>query len=410
MSIPEEQHRPSKVLVIGSTGHELATECVEWSDEFPYLGDFDLIIVHVPSYVPDVGVEEQHRMARMREQLTDVMQANTSLVCIAAPPGLGVYVNVGNGRAAVPCNYLWSPIALFPTQMSGHETVSVIPDEYFGHVSEWKYYFEKDAWRAHKPWSARLGEALLTNKANKLLAFSLQPSRYGVTLAPISVYPPTRPPQLGIDILLRRFLGHTPTRNIRMPAWARSMRLPGESESERKADTLRASLSVVDRSLEKYNYYKGLLTEQGRTLEDLVSNAFEELDVPLMRRQVTGAGLREDFVLSEGQFAIPIEVKGHRKGMSERDLNQLIARLGVPQEKPKYLCRGVLIGNPWMEEKPSKRKKAFESSLVEIAGIYHIRLLSTRELLNAVVAKIQNDPLAGSFKKTLLSDSGIVSF
>ncbi len=190
------------------------------------------------------------------------------------------------------------------------------------------------------------------------------------------------------------------------PPWAVKLRLPGEKEVEEGAGRLRTGLQLAEDQLEKFRYFKALLTEQGPNLEEVVSSAFELLGMPLSRPATTGAGTREDFVYLEAGCRIPIEVRGHKKGMEEKDLNQLISRLGEAHQRGNNRCRGILVGNPLLEEEPAKRRHAFETSLVEKALPWELCLLSTGELLEAVTSALRGEGKAKEFKTKLLDTVG----
>ena len=191
-----------------------------------------------------------------------------------------------------------------------------------------------------------------------------------------------------------------------MPPWALKLRLPGEEQISTQVDSLNEQLSGANDTLHQFRYFKALLTEQGANLEEVVAKAFELLDMPLSKPANTGAGIREDFVFQAGGHGFSIEVKGHAKGMTERDLNQLTSRLADAPTGGVDKCRGILVGNPFLNQEPPSRRNAFEPSLVEKALPWRICLLSTSELLNAVVARLGRDQKASEFKDRLISTVG----
>lgn len=396
--------------MIGSKGHALAAACVEWEDEIPYLGDFDVVVAFVPGYKgPDTSQEVQ-RLRTLRARFRDVLEANTWLICICAPPSENSEIEI-IGRSGFPVaqNYLWCPVILSPTAVNGTQVVA-IPGygEYFNQVKSWQYYFELNAWRSYGYWTVELAEIALKNKAEKLLGFSLAPRHGARRLNPIWLYPPTNPPERGINILLEQMVGHKPKGRITLPPWAIQLRLSGETDLEQQTSELNEELEVAQGKLDTYRYLKALLTEQGENLEELVETAFELLGMHLVRPSRPSAGKREDFVFEEGDYRIPIEVRGHRKGMEEKDLNQLISRLVERSTPSAFTCRGILVGNPFLEQEPDKRRAPFETSLIEKAKPFNISLLGSTQLLNTVVKILQGQDIAARFKSELLMTAGVV--
>jgi len=93
--------------------------------------------------------------------------------------------------------------------------------------------------------------------------------------------------------------------------------------------------------------------------------------------------------------------------MLEKDLNQLISRLADANANHNYPCKGILIGNPFLEQELDKRRYPFEPSLVEKAEPWNVCLLSTTQLLKAAVSALNNEQKAEKFKNKLLNTVGV---
>jgi hypothetical protein len=158
--------------------------------------------------------------------------------------------------------------------------------------------------------------------------------------------------------------------------------------------------------LTEYERLKGIVGLQGSALEVSVEVVLKKLGLVFTP---TGTNKEDGNLQIKSGYSIPVEIKGHeRKGSSERDLRQVIARLDDSSSTQKL--RGLLIVNPFfrLTGVEEKGKKVFESSVVEQAKLFGIALLDTRVLLEFLEDHLVNK--TNSLSEAIAEGGGLIKY
>lgn len=411
---------PKKILIIGSYGHAAADACVGWRGSFPYLGDYHLIIIDLQSLYEsafDDAVEE--RFSQIRNQINEIIWANSEIVCITAPTMTkGGSIEQEGKHFPSMSNYHWCPIYLSFVKQSGESFEKKPKGGYFDFVKKWTHFL--DLWnmgpyrlqkRAH--FTPRFDD-LLTNLAKRRLSFRLRFAEYDmgeydmpvseVVSNPITFLPPPTEISIkgAIDYLLKQERGIRDDERMELPEWSEKILVAGEEKTRREIEERKAlskqlegELEAYDASLSEIIRYKALLTEEGEGLENIVEKTFKVLNV----KTKPGPKLKEDRIIVDSSTGeeIPMEIASSEKSIPERKLNQLIGRLTDERRPEKTKCRGVLVGNHYrttpLDELFRGRKAPFEPDIIKKAKMFDICIVSTLELFKAVNAKLQGEEI-----------------
>lgn len=413
-----------KILVIGSKGHDLATRCVDWLEPFPYLGDYHNVIFNMQTLTDEV-IEKLLEKAPVKfhtvqEDVLDAIWGNTTITCVTQEP-LDMDSLFGLD------NYQWCPISLSFKTREGKRFEKDINTGYLRYVRKWSHFLETYSlphyYKSRSlPEHSLVFQSILKNMSGKSLAFEIRIKEYIATYTglttkselsqPLYFLPPTTeiPVHDGINLLIKTLAGRI-SEDIQLPNWAKKISLPGEAQILTKTkkyreeiDALKAQITEHNNNLGKLERYKGLLTADGETLEEVVDEALEFLDINVERGPIK----KEDRVFSEEDATIPIEIKGRKASIPEKDLRQIIVRLRDENSKT-YKTRGMLVGNHYkltqVDNNLKGREKAFEPNVVEQAKKFDICLVSTLEIFRALRKKLAGEDI-GKFKKTLFNTVG----
>jgi hypothetical protein len=428
-----------KILVIGSYGHTLGDKCVSWSESFPYLGDYDAIIINLQSLYEDLCNETMgKKLIEMRQEINEIIWASTEIICITAPTK-----NWGGFYAGelppVYSNYHWCPIYLYFETKSG-ESFKEEKSGYFNFVKKWthfleKYYEEPYKIQKRKEFMPRV-EPLLQNKANKPLAFELYfieyylahqyatPTEVVRSNSIIFLPPPTEIPiKDAIDYLLKDIRGLKEVEKYMPPEWVNKIEVYNErsiqKEISKKIGLIQSSQKELDdlqRNLSSLIKYKQLLTEggegeAGNRLENIVEESLKLIGIEIK----PGPKYKEDRIIIDPvtKEEIPLEIGGFIKSIPERKLTQLIGRLTDEKRPQKIKCRGVLIGNHYkdvsLDENLRGRKDPFEPDVIRKAESFDVCLLPTIELFKAVNSKLKGEDVL-NFVNKIFNQKGLLNF
>jgi hypothetical protein len=436
-----------KILVIGSINHRLADKCISWKemkslpDKIPYLGDFHILIINLQTLLEsDLDEKMKKVFDKMREEINEIIWANTSIICITAPTIKMKLNNLFIPNYDSISNYDWCPFNLYFTKKEGEsfgkeDRLTEILPKYSKHIKKWSHFLENYDLGKYKPQKRKYAKiliaSLLTNLANKRLAFVVAFKEYnkysiiGTTYKkdeihsnPIFFLPPTTEISIeeAIDYLLEEIRGVT--KESVLPKWAENIKIYGEEELLKKIKEkeelerkLKNELEKDKLELSKLIKFKKLLTTNGEELENIVEETFKLLGVEVKN----GPKGKEDKIIidPDTNSEIPVEITGAKYSIPEKKLNQLIGRLVDEEriEKIKCKCRGILIGNHYKEIELQERGRPFESEVIKKAEVFKIGLLSTIELLKAVNAKLSGEEdKIKKFIKAIFNTPGEILF
>ena len=134
--------RDTKVLVIGSSGHQYV-DCIEWAyDDYPNIVDYALIVLNVRSIteeflrkIPLKTIQKiQFSIIRFLRSGGDLIVLTDFFKSVKRTELLDDYCN----------NYFWSPISFNLIEESGNtiEGDSDVLQSYYNEFKKWHYYFE----------------------------------------------------------------------------------------------------------------------------------------------------------------------------------------------------------------------------------------------------------------------------
>lgn len=422
------------ILVIGSKGHKHA-DCVDWTDKIPYLGDYLLIILDLTT----LTIQEMKKLCsnnqylvldKLKKQINEIIWAKAHIRCIT---NKNLYYHYESEDVSIT-NYDWCPVSIEFKDETGNK-FDRERKGYLSYVESWTHYFNDDeSDLSNKKGTYRLmynkhvffrPDEFLNNRANKKLAFSLTALEYslGYNKEPVDIkesnpiyfYPPTTKISVkdGIDCLIEQILG-VKEQVIKLPSWTEKTQF--KKELELIAEMERSNKAIIEETkklegnrqiLDNLIRFKGLLTEDGEVLEELVEGAFKLFGINLEKPE----GKKEDRRFCFKEDIIPIEIKGKIASIPERDgLNQLIGRM--KGEPPKnFKAHGVLIGNHYKEtpldEKLEGRKRAFEPDVVKKAEDFNCCLISTLEIFKFIDKKLSGEEVDREFQDRLFNTVGL---
>lgn len=430
-----------KILVIGSSGHSLADKCIEWEEikssheEFPYLGDYHLIIINLQTLHESDITKMDEQFKKIRKQINEIIWANTEIICITSPTIVKGEIKTDYEFKIVPqiSNYHWCPIYLNFVKQKGESFEEKPSGGYFDFVKKWSHFLED--W-SKKNYILQKGEyveehfeKLLKNLAKKLLSFKLyfveiDLSDKEFTSNPIIFLPPPTEISMeeAINYLLKEARGITGIKENELPVWTEKLKIYGEERIKRKIEKKKKLKEKYEMELEEHKLklsqiikFKRLLTTNGEELENIIEETFKLFGIDIKR----GEKGKEDRIVIDPstKSELPVEITGVKKSIPEIKLNQLIGRLGNEErlKKIKCKCRGILIGNHYKDTPLNYnlegRRTPFESDLIKKAETCKIALLSTLELFKALNAKFQKkDKKIKSFINKIFNKPGEIKF
>lgn len=420
------------ILVIGSKGHKFA-DCVGWIDNMPYLGDYLHIILDMSSLTEQtlkiLVTKKKDALVNLREAIREILWVKARIYCITQPD---FYIEDDPFESY--SNYDWCPIGLLFRKESGEKFNKKL-EGYLSHVEKWSHFLNEEKLEQVVSGNHRYNllkkkygffnvESILNNMADKKLAFKITIIEYDADYSkkpieiiesnPMVFYPPTTKVAVkeGIDILIGEISG-IQERTVILPSWVEDIRLKKEKDLraaiEQNTKTILAVTAEIEtqkKDLDNIIKFKGLLTEDGTTLEDLVEETLGLFGISVEKVE----GNKEDRIFRFKDDIIPIEIKGKTASIPERDgLNQLIGRLKYDPPK-NFKAHGILIGNHYkkvpLDAELKGRKKAFEPDVVKKAEEWNCCLISTLEIFQFLDRKFSGENIDGEFQDRLFNTIG----
>ncbi|MBI4963524.1 MAG: hypothetical protein HY913_09635 [Desulfomonile tiedjei] len=259
-----------------------------------------------------------------------------------------------------------------------------------------------------------IGEVFLKNKAGNFVGFTWKVHRGRIVFLPRSLEY-VDPVKL-INVLVE---GARPylTDNFRTPApdWTKSFLVPGEAEIlasiesvEKERALIEAKLGALTEDKNELAEFRGLLYEQGRSLEEVVLRALNLMGFAADRFRQDD--MEHDVVMESNEGRALAEVEGKdRKPINVDKIDQLSRVVDEDFNERGDYSHGVLIGNPFRLVPLDQRGEPFTEKARKAAERKQFGLLTTAELFKAVV-KILENPEEEDFKlgcrKAILETKG----
>ena len=417
-----------RILVIGSRDYDGPWKTVAWSGEFPYVADYDAVVVDLTSLdqetlsaicdtrtpntgyatgFPRGGMSMRNQLRERMGDFQQLLKSGGDVYCIASEileSDLRC-VNRDGGDDPLYTSLDWCPLRFRFKQRQG-DTLAVHDEffrEYFSLVKKWTAVVapEIDDSRLFgepslagvilKVGNVAAGSYLLevsplaTNRANEHVGVGIRWSGKISGLASaksgtLAVLPPPSAASIeeAIETLCRAIGGRG---HEDPPGWIPLVEVPGDSELEEKIDVLRTKAAELERERSRKAQLRTLLYESGDALERAVGEALGELGFDVH----WPVGKREDLAIHwEGRDAY-VEVKGKTKGFSLTDLRQLGHYLEDAQLDQRPV-KGIFVGNHWRKRARAKRGDPFPQNVIAYAAKRSIALVTTTTLFDAICA------------------------
>jgi hypothetical protein len=334
----------------------------------------------------------------------------------------------------------WAPLPINAAEEPGEGYVLKADGfaRYFALVRRWSHVFRtrytKDQLdplvedELPAPGSCRLVYQVLatdwqSNPIGMLLAFSFYGASHQIGVEPepyftsgpfVVLQPPSETSEEeAIRVLLQEACGFA--LGTAPPAWAASVSMPGDAarrqavaEGQTRLAEAEKAYEAAVRESEQAEAFKDLLFEKGLRLQELVQRTFETMGVHTGPSEVS-----DEFMLTDGEKVL-VEVKGHgKKGISGRDLSQLMKDLANHLAEVGEDVKGLLVGNAWAELPPEQRdigdKDTFPANVIRTAKNRNVALLSTAELFKTYCAYLESKVDAETILRRIRDAAGPVA-
>lgn len=354
-----------RILVIGDKKIKGVTKSLSWEDlvdGLPVFGDYDRVLINLESLT--VSSLARINVPHFPFKINEALRASTHIYCLTAPK------ITANNRS----NYDIFPFKIDAVNEKGEAFQGDTNNEYCRKVTQWSSYLRHEI---KTPWIG--STALMTRHGYPLhLHIESNMASYGS----LSFFPPQNIEGESAFGSLFKYIFSGKKEELKLPDYIDSYLVPGESDllTQREADAkaiqdLSERVEKNSKSLHEISSKKGILAFKGRALAKSVSKVLNEVGLPFGGIEV----YEEDGMLNIDENEIPVEIKGHDKGMEMDDLRQVLQR-GPKAKTEDGMPKGILIGNPYAGTSLDKRGIDFEPNLVEGAMPFEICLLSTRVL------------------------------
>ena len=382
-----------RTLVIGEKEIKGATKCLTWEElntENTALGDYENVFLNLET----LSVADLRKISttRIAKKIAEALVANTKIYCLTAP-------NISGNTN--------SRYSIFPFKITTiHETGEAFTDKkndpYYKRLKKWGFYLEHEEARG---W--RFSSLLQTRHGFDLALFAELDRFYGY----IIFYPPqTLNSGESSFKNLFDYILKDKDEVPKLPDFINNLKVEGENdlitaitEDRKSIEELTERVKENDNKLKDVKSKKGILAFKGKPLEMAVGKVLNEIGVNFGGIEV----YEEDGMIELEGNSIPVEIKGHDKGMTMDDLRQIIQR-GPKAKTKEEVIKGVLIGNPYAGTPLENRGIDFESNLVKAAIPFNICLLSTSVLFKYWQSYRMNKQ--SLLPKKILNQRGILKF
>lgn len=214
---------------------------------------------------------------------------------------------------------------------------------------------------------------------------------------------------------------HIETSSTPAPDWVASVEYNLTSEKKhldeisiinKKIEQLKNKKCIEEEKLNKELYFKRLLYEKGKVLENAIVESLKLLGFKAKSYVDSSSEFDVIFESSEGSFLGEAEGKDN-KAVDVTKIRQLITNTQEYYEKFDIYPNAVLFGNAYRFQVPFKRGDFFTDKCLEVAKRNHVTLIRTTDLFDIIkYLKNKNDT---EFKKKcrqaiFSNDFGIVKF
>lgn len=418
ISVRLESVRVAKNVLIIGTYYREGIDSASWSQELPYLPDYDTVILDTSKlftywalagrldqrgdqeyFLSNVNPEDERirfnldlvktKLVEMLEFQVDVfaLYAPELVITCRLPPEYPVDGSSSACGVFVRTND-WCPISIDTVVEKGKRIVikDKSYEKYFKSFKGWEYYLELESLdvaelQAHYE---RVYKVLLkalpiaTNSIEKALALKFTPCFHAWRDERISLPPSERgwysePEKVGGNLVLLPIADKYHTELLieailergeqfeeaPRPDWVDKIEVPGEASIKQKISAEKRKIQVVEARIAKL---EGSLRELDRYKALLYAGGLELQEICQSVLERLGANTKpspvsDEFMIEVNGNEALVEVKGSIRNIDKDDIGQLITDLGqliVHRDRPEPV-KAILIGNAWRREPPSYR-------------------------------------------------------
>lgn len=294
-----------EILVIGSANHSRAT-CAYWTDNFPNIEEFDIVIVNLPSLsqtmLDYLNSSEPLKLPMVRNQILTLFRTGRSVFCVYSEPivptpksDIGQPKGIVETTARYPDSYEWLFFCPELTKVTPGRSL-VLRDQaferYFRDLSEWQYELQVS--------DSRLRTVpVAVNKSGKMIAAKVMIKGRGASSSgSIYLLPPLNPysQQESIEVLIDIILGARKTAEY---PWRERISIPELSELQGEITKHREAIGKINKEIEEVQ--KRYLDRE--SYRDLFSPD-DQLQVKAVRRMLFDLGIQTD--LTKPAFVIDL--------------------------------------------------------------------------------------------------------
>lgn len=202
------------------------------------------------------------------------------------------------------------------------------------------------------------------------------------------------------------------TESLSKPIWLKKYPLDKKREKE-----IEKGIDEIEKEIEKMSWKKQELEDERKKFELLKSLLYEQhkfgLEPPVREAfRILGFNVldpddydeRYDLYIKEGELSIIGEITGSIKPIAVEKMRELHDYISTESIDKKRNCKGILIGNAYIEEKePNKRPEQFTADTIRGCKLYKYCRMTTYELFKGVKAVLCNPSLKQSIKEQILN-------
>jgi len=426
-----------KIWVLGSR-HRNADNCIDWTEDFPYFSNCDLLIINTCSLDRKYYNNNEPKFINdAKKSLFDMLMINNKNIIVilgGTVNWLPVYPIINIGKFANIKEY--DVIGEFKQYLENVKKTNYNIEQFYSN-----YFFKVAQLSSTEtyPFARNIAKYnllrnnIIKNQGNHIIGASLihrflgekstlNRSEYYTLYdsGQISFLPPPSEisPEEGIDILLSDILG-IETKEI-PPEWTNTIILPNLEETESKIyevmEEIEEKRSEIKRLEEKrlnLIKYRKLLWTKGNPLEKIVEDAFKLLGFNEFRKERSNDledGIFDFQTTSEYEHGV-LEVKGSDTRTSLAHLTQCNKWVEDYLLEGKRI-KGIFVPNQYrLKEYPESQedREHFEPNEHEYARSREICIIPAYELFNAVIEKMKNNPevTRENIEEKILSINGL---
>lgn len=400
-----------RILLIGEKSKDV-TDSVEWftcRENCPVFGDYDYVILYLPT-LTDMVLKDYSAdvFETIKSNIFNAIRNNTRIYIVTAP-----FVKHNDNE-----NYRMFPFKIRPDNHGGIVYKTDDFHDYFSKVKKWDFYFtgvdeatiKKDdihliLWELTEIAKTRHGGLISFDIALRNYKFS-----HLTSTTEVLVFLPPQTDTTPQDTI-KQILQIIVQDKYEIPNFVDEIIIPGEKdikevivENNKTIEKAQVTLEDAEKEYKSLRFMKGILSLKDKTLVRAVVKVCSEMGIKLEGKDI----YEEDKTFVSEKNSIPVEIKGHKGAITEKDLLQVMGRTNKAKVVDENYTKGILIANPYCEKPLIERGKDFEPGIIKKATAWEVCLISTKTLFSywADFRKTGNTKLG----EKLLNTHGVLEY